>query len=1051
MSQKIVVGPFSRGFRNDIPPFYVDNDSFPTLVNAYQWRARVKRKRGTSPICRLQRFFNSAISSYGVTTSFNLVAGAGNLLAGFNLQSSGNIVPGTVQFTDTTSGIVYTDPTEDGYLTPSGTGGLNTINYATGTIFINGAGTDTIAAATFNYYPGLPVMDIEDLNLSATQFPQTLAFDPMYSYQIVTVFPYYAYDVSFYKNPAATVYYPGYIAKANPTPVYWNGQNYQQFWSVNYENAIWATNGITVPFTNTNIGMQFKLITNISAVTPGPPAIATFAIGAGNGLVVGDFIFINELSTTGGTAVTGLNLQTGYVIAVNSGAGTVTVEFPYATLVGTGGAQAQGIMQYLTSNLAFPTKDGIRWYDGSPTSGTQFNPTFVQGAGWVNYAPPIYSAPSETTTIGDLPGGIYYLVGARMIIPYKDRLLFLGVVVQCTGSVPGQIAGIYYLQDTIVFSENGTPYYTASFTGNPITEGVTFFPILTPTVPQSTSLQGAIPAAYFSDVAGFGDYITAGYAQPITTVGYNQDVLIVGFTNRETKIVYTGNDLAPFNFYIINSELGATATFSTIVLDRGVMSIGDRGITITDQQSSSRIDQEILDYIFEFNLLNNGTERITAQRDFVNEWVYFTYPYGNKENTSVPYPNQTLFYNYRDQSWAVFNESYTTYGPFRRQSGFTWQTVGLIFPSWNQWNQSWNSSGSSLEQPEVIAGNQQGFVVARRSDTTGEAPSLTITAVNTSTSTVTSPNHGLNSGDFVYFLNALGLSNFNSYTSLSATITGATQASSAVLTANNTFEVGDQIVITGVMGMTQLNGNTYTITAVTPTTITIDVNSTGFTPYSSGGVATSVPFYIVWEISVVDVNNFMIMSSPFLSPPLPPVSGTYRGNGTITRLYIPQIASKQFPTAWGLSRKTRIGVQQYLFTKTNNAQITLLIFLSQNSAQPFNNPEYPKSSQIVPSSSSANNALIYSSVLYTCPESTNLGLTPANTNLQELNLIDGTTSSNSQQQIWHRQNQSLIGDTVQVEFTLNEEQMFDPTLTNQTAEIECNGIIIDVTPSSILS
>ena len=95
MTQKLTVGPFSRGFRNDVPPFYVDNNSFPQLVNAYQWRNRVKRKRGTTPICRLQRFFNSAVSSYGSTTSFNLVGGAGNLLTGFGLQASGNIVPGT--------------------------------------------------------------------------------------------------------------------------------------------------------------------------------------------------------------------------------------------------------------------------------------------------------------------------------------------------------------------------------------------------------------------------------------------------------------------------------------------------------------------------------------------------------------------------------------------------------------------------------------------------------------------------------------------------------------------------------------------------------------------------------------------------------------------------------------------------------------------------------------------------------------------------------------------------------------------------------------------
>lgn len=69
-------------------------------------------------------------------------------------------------------------------------------------------------------------------------------------------------------------------------------------------------------------------------------------------------------------------------------------------------------------------------------------------------------------------------------------------------------------------------------------------------------------------------------------------------------------------------------------------------------------------------------------------------------------------------------------------------------------------------------------------------------------------------------------------------ITGASQAASCVLTCTSTFVVGQQILIEGVVGMTELNGNTFTITAVSPTTVTINVNSTGFAPYVSGGTAS---------------------------------------------------------------------------------------------------------------------------------------------------------------------------------------------------------------------
>ena len=228
MVQKIVVGPITKGLRNDVTPFVIDNDSFPILINAYQWRGRVKRKRGTSLLGRLTRYFNSNSTSYSSTATINLVAGAANILTGFSLQTNGNIVPGSVTITDITSGNTYTDPSMDGTLVgaPAGSG---TINYATGAITISGGGADTIRVV-FRYTPDLPVMGLEDLVLTSQAFPGTLAFDTKYSYNINTSSPYGVYDVSFYKNPPADpVNLPGYVQKATVTPTSWNGQDYNSF------------------------------------------------------------------------------------------------------------------------------------------------------------------------------------------------------------------------------------------------------------------------------------------------------------------------------------------------------------------------------------------------------------------------------------------------------------------------------------------------------------------------------------------------------------------------------------------------------------------------------------------------------------------------------------------------------------------------------------------------------------------------------------------------------------------------------------------------------
>ena len=125
-------------------------------------------------------------------------------------------------------------------------------------------------------------MGLEDLILTVNQFPGTLAFDTTYSYNISTTSPYSIWDVSFYKNPKPdAVNLPGYIPKTTWTPTTWNGQDYQQFWTVNYQGALWATNGITQPFNSTKIGMQFKPISAIgigTPIPPGPPSILIIRI-----------------------------------------------------------------------------------------------------------------------------------------------------------------------------------------------------------------------------------------------------------------------------------------------------------------------------------------------------------------------------------------------------------------------------------------------------------------------------------------------------------------------------------------------------------------------------------------------------------------------------------------------------------------------------------------------------------------------------------------------------------------------------------------------------
>jgi len=74
-------------------------------------------------------------------------------------------------------------------------------------------------------------------------------------------------------------------------------------------------------------------------------------------------------------------------------------------------------------------------------------------------------------------------------------------------------------------------------------------------------------------------------------------------------------------------------------------------------------------------------------------------------------------------------------------------------------------------------------------------------------------------------------------------IVGITQATSAVVYfgTTHTFAVGESVHFTGVVGMTQINGLRGLITAIATNTITVAINSTGFTAYSSAGTVNTRP------------------------------------------------------------------------------------------------------------------------------------------------------------------------------------------------------------------
>lgn len=924
MPDQVFFGKFSGGLSQYFQAFNIENDSFPFLFNYYVWRGQLKRKRGTSFLGQLTRQIQSvAVPNFGtqpwVFGPLTLVAGSGNLItnlwttnlsSSYTLETSSTITPGSINLVGSVDGTTYTDPNKNGTLTATGgTGTGGTINYATGAITINAGGIENLTG-TFSYYPGLPVMGLEDFVIANTfasySYPVLLAFDTKYSYQILQnmvggqpskTF----YDVNFYKNTG--------------NPFTWNGQDYQLFWTTNYSGALWATNNVP--------GLHFLNVTKAAA-------IYTFTTSLGapfQTLIVGDKLFFNEWQA-GSTN----NYAIGTISAiVNATLGQYNVTF-------TGGADAvvnsPGKAFMLTNSL--PGIDGIRWYDGDPTGQTGI--PNGSGLGWVNFNPPLSNA---IVSINNLTPKTYYLAGALMVNPYKDRLLFFAPWIQAADGTPA-----IQLLDTILWSWNGTPYYTNDY----ITLGPPIVSSGTGLVPVN---QTANYSAYFVDQTGKGGYLSAGIDQPLVTFGNHEDALLIGFggsEGRKTRFVYTGNDLQPFLFFNINSQQPSSSTFSSVVLDEGTIDIGTYGICMTDQQQTNRIDIPIIQEVFQIQQANNGIQRVNAIRDYTNEWIYFSYPL---DDSQWKFPTQTLMLNYRDKTWSILYENYTRHGRFRSQSTFTWATCP--FPTWSAWREPWNSGLNEQLIPDYIAGNPQGYVLLLDQGT-GEAQSGTIKAIS------------------------LDSSGFTQITSINHCVTNI----------NPTLGQPDYVYFQGSIGSTFLNGLVGKV------------------------------------INVIDANNFVV---DILFQ-----SGTYLGLGTFARLSQPLFQTKQYAPYWEQGRQVRIGIQKYLLTTTAASQVTANIYLSQDNNDPWNNPI----------NNASPNGLIYSQVIYTCPESTNLGLTSANSNLQT-QLVAVETGASPQQQMWHRYSVALQGDSFQIGITLSDSQM--KNIVYATDEITLHGMQFTIYPS----
>jgi hypothetical protein len=371
--------------------------------------------------------------------------------------------------------------------------------------------------------------------------------------------------------------------------------------------------------------------------------------------------------------------------------------------------------QGLTVNIIvlFVTNFQVANPNGTPT-GTDDPIWYFNGSTWVDFSPSIIVRTDGT-----------FVQTCRIILPYKGRLVLLNTIETTSGTNSA-------FPQRCRFSHNGSPLATNAWLEPNQTTGGTF--------------------------ADGGSYIDAATEEQIISAQFIKDRLIVYFERSTWELAYTGNELQPFVWQKINTELGSDAMLSSVVFDKQILTVGNTGVHACSGANVIRIDEKIPDQIFKIEDENSATERVAGIRDFFTEMVYWSYPQNQEEDSFYVYPDKVLVYNYRNGTWSINDDCITAFGYFEQQIGTTWASSNT---TWEQSNFAWNEGTVQANFRQIIAGNQEGFLFIVSPDVSRNAPSLQITnmAIDATTGqvTLTVVDHTLMVGDYVAIENPSGI------------------------------------------------------------------------------------------------------------------------------------------------------------------------------------------------------------------------------------------------------------------------------------------------------
>lgn len=724
--QQVTIGGYpGGGLTQDRKPAFLANEAFSKLENAYVFRERTKKRDGEVPMGRLRRVLlgYSEGPSQASVWNFNILTVTGFVVAADN-NNPGEVTTKTPHNLNTGDTVVIT-----GVLGATGYNNkLFTITVTSPIKFTIGvdAGGFGVYASGGQWISNKSLPVLGTISAANNANPG----------QITTTYPHNL-------TTGDSVYITGIVGAT--------GYNHQTF-----TITVTGINTFTVGANAATFGLYSSGGTYLAlGVSPGGLAEPYAQIEPGSVLfTIGGITFTDNgsgllVSVTPGNSGT-INYVLGSVsITHTAGVGiATTLAFNYFP-----GLPSMGILKRdesafgIDQTVFFDTKYAYQYINGFEElvpgfTWTGTNTDFFWSANYqgatpnlryffatnnnidiplTSYDPIRYYNNSIWTDLQPLVTASNKLWQALIVIPYYGRLLALNTWEGPAGST---YTGASNFFSRCRFSQIGDP--TDQTNG------------------------------WRSDVFGRGGFIDAPTNESIVSAAFFRNTLIVFFEYSTWQLRYIGEYGLPFIFERVSSDFGAVSSYSPIVFDQGVMAVSDRGIMEASAAGVKRLDDQIPDQVFGFEIQNSAPNFVHGVRDFEKELVYWNYVDTTDAQGNQTYPNKVLLFNYRNNTWAKFRDTITCFGTTQFQFGITWDSFTTFWDS----NVSWDNVDDQQYVDYVACGTQQGFInIYNNPDATTPEPVITLYANSMAITAIdftqnpnqfTIPSHNLANNEIIY-------------------------------------------------------------------------------------------------------------------------------------------------------------------------------------------------------------------------------------------------------------------------------------------------------------